>query len=182
MNPAALRQFAALARTLPQPERAQIARNAIIRVLAGQISPLGDEERLDDELARRYAQGVNGGMPRGFDDRTGQGADAAPGVFIDAASGAFAPPGETPLQPFMRNPAHGPAPLPDAFRPAAAGAPEATSAETPVLPFTRNRVPGPAMQEISARNAREAGDRAGQARKLPVDVPGFGTEKFHTRS
>ena len=62
MDSRIIQQFTLATRGLPQQQRSQLARDAIIRVLAGQVSPYGNEGRPDNELARLYAQ-FSGGMP-----------------------------------------------------------------------------------------------------------------------
>jgi hypothetical protein len=119
MNPGALRQFAAFTRTLPQPERARMARNAIIRVLAARVSPYVDETI------------PNGGfgfpdLPPGPGNEMGPAMDALPAGFVQAGSGpaAFAPPRaamQAPISHFMPNALGAPGPVPAAFSPDAAG-------------------------------------------------------------
>lgn len=105
MDPSALRQFALAARALPGPERAQLARNAIIHVLARQVSPHGEYPEDEEELAARYRlRGTNGGMAlNGSQEAAAMPERLGAGFGQQSAHGEFAPPGLS-FQPGAQNP------------------------------------------------------------------------------
>ncbi|MFW6027737.1 MAG: hypothetical protein ACOC91_02915, partial [bacterium] len=74
MNPNLIRQFALATRGLPQPQRARMARDAIINVLASRVAlPTGYDERyLDEERFREGRPAASGTLP-GLHDEMGQG-------------------------------------------------------------------------------------------------------------